>query len=119
MGRRMTESVGSRTLLYSYGWQVLEEEVAGSMDDQYVWSPVYVDALVERDTPTQRLYVQQDANWNTTTITNASGTAFERYGYDPFGAVIYLNASWTTISASAYAWINLFQGGRWNAALGL
>jgi hypothetical protein len=32
----------------------------------YLWSLVYIDALIERDTPTQRLYVQQDANFNIT-----------------------------------------------------
>jgi hypothetical protein len=33
---------------YSSSWQVLEERVGGQTTVQYVWSPVYVDALVLR-----------------------------------------------------------------------
>ncbi len=38
-------------LYHSANWQVLEERLAGSTSarTQYVWSPVYVDALVLRD----------------------------------------------------------------------
>jgi RHS repeat-associated protein len=84
---------------------------------QYFWSPVYVDALVFRDRSThnngtldERLWVQQDANWNVTALVNGSSSVVERYVYDPYGQVTYLNASWSTISASAYAWIYGFQG---------
>src|SRR5439155_1017813 len=73
LNRRITESAGSRTLFYSIGWQVLEEDVSGTMADQYVWSLVYGDAMIERDTPTQRLYVQQDAKWDVTAVVDGSG----------------------------------------------
>jgi RHS repeat-associated protein len=120
LGRRVTENPGTlRDIYFSSAWQVLEEDVSGSMQDQYVWSPVYVDAMIERDTPTQRLYVQQDANWNVTALVNTSGTVVERYVYDPYGAVSYLNASWGTISGSAYSWVYSFQGGRLDTASGL
>lgn len=36
----------------------------------------------------------------------------ERYVYTAYGQVTYLNASWGTIAASAYAWVYLFQGNR-------
>jgi len=82
---------------------------------------VYVDALIERDRSTQnngrmdeRLYAQQDANWNVTTLVNTSGSVVERYVYDPYGKPTFLNASWSTISGSAYAMIYLFQGGRYD-----
>jgi RHS repeat-associated protein len=89
------------------------------MQDQYVWSPVYVDAMIERDTPTQRLYVQQDADWNVTALVNTSGSVVERYVYDPYGSVTYLNATWGTISSSAYSWIYLYQDGRLDNATAL
>src|SRR5206468_6224111 len=47
LGRRVSENPGTaRDLYYSAQWQVLEERVGGSAQDQDVWSPVYVDALV-------------------------------------------------------------------------
>jgi RHS repeat-associated protein len=117
LGRRTTENPGTlRDIYFSSAWQVVEEDVSGSMQDQYVWSPVYVDAIIERDTPSQRVYVQQDANWNVTALLNTSGTVVERYVYDPYGSVTFLNASWGTISGSAYGWIYLLQGGRLDAA---
>jgi RHS repeat-associated protein len=104
---------------FSSNWQVVEEDVSGTMQDQYVWSPVYVNALIERDTPTQRLYVQQDANWNVTSLVNTSGSVVERYVYDPYGLVTFLNANWNTTSGSAYSWIYLYQGGRLESPAGL
>jgi RHS repeat-associated protein len=117
LGRRITENPGTlQDIYFSSAWQVLEEDVAGSMQDQYVWSAVYVDAMTERDTPTQRLYVQQDANWNVTALVNTSGSVVERYVYDPYGAVTYLTATWGSLSGSAYAWHYLFQDGRQDQA---
>ncbi|HXG13434.1 MAG TPA: RHS repeat domain-containing protein, partial [Gemmataceae bacterium] len=51
LSRRVTEDrSGTVTdLYYSAAWQVLEERVGGTAKIQYVWSPVYVDALVLRD----------------------------------------------------------------------
>src|SRR5260370_33099586 len=100
-------------------WQLLEEDVAGSMADQYVWSRVYIAALVERDTPTQRLYVLQDANFNVTALVDTSGTVQERYDYDPFGSVTILAANWTTRGSSNYGWVFFFQGKRFDFATGL
>jgi len=47
---------------------------------QYVRSPAYVNALVLRDRSTlhngtldERVWVQQDANWNVTALVNSSG----------------------------------------------
>ena len=79
---------------YSSDWQVLEEQVAGVSKIQYVWSPVYVDAIVLRDRDLdgnpangleERLYAQQDANYNMTALVSTSGTVLERYVEDPYG----------------------------------
>jgi YD repeat-containing protein len=75
LGRRIVQNPGTATdLYYSDQWQVLEERVGGAAKVHYVWSPVYVDAMVLRDrdatgggTLSERLWVQQDANWNVTT----------------------------------------------------
>jgi RHS repeat-associated protein len=124
LGRKIIENPGTQNdLYYSKDWQVLEERLGGvsTATIQYVWSPVYIDALIERDRSThnngtldERLYVQQDANWNVTALLNTSGSVLERYVYDPYGKPTFLNASWGTLSSSAYAWIYLHQGGRYD-----
>jgi RHS repeat-associated protein len=129
LGRRVQETHSGTVndLYYSSAWQVLEERTGGvsTATLQYVWSSVYVDALVLRDRSTQnngtlneRLWVQQDTNWNLTALVNRSGSVVERYIYDPYGQVTYLNGSWSTISNSAYAWIYGFQGLRADTATG-
>src|SRR5262249_52662815 len=52
LGRRVTETPAgqpTRQLYYSAAWQVVEERENGQVVAQNVWSPVYVDALIERD----------------------------------------------------------------------
>ncbi len=127
--RRVSETASGTTtdLYYSASWQVLEEAVSGTTKSRYVWSPVYVDALILRDRDAdgssgngleERLWVQQDANFNVTALINGSGTVVERYAYDSFGKVTYMNASWTTIGSSAYGSQYLHQGGRLDACSG-
>ena len=67
----------------------------------------------------ERLYVQQDANWNVTAVVSTSGSVLEREVYDPYGAATFLSASWSTLSGSTYAWIYLYQGGRFEIVSGL
>jgi RHS repeat-associated protein len=123
LGRRVTENPGgtlSKSLYYSSAWQVLEEDWSGAVQVQYVWSPVYVDAMIERDRGSERFYVQQDANWNVTAIVNATtGVVQERYVYDPYGQPTILDVNLHTLSASAFAWVYLHQGGRYDTGTGL
>ncbi len=60
-----------------------------------------------------------DANWNVSSIMSTSGTTQERYVMDPFGSPMFLNASWSTIGSSAYAWSHLHQGGRFSGTASL
>jgi RHS repeat-associated protein len=130
LGRRATSTEGgaTTTLVYSAGWQVLEERVGGVATAQYVWSPVYVDALVARDRDAdgnsgngreERLYALQDANHNVTAVVGTDGQVRERYGYDPFGAVTVYTPTYAPLGTSGYAWTVLFQGLRQSPATGL
>jgi RHS repeat-associated protein len=115
-------------LYYSAQWQVIEERPeSGKATLTYVWSPVYVDAMVARDKDAdgsgdgvaeERLYSLHDANFNVTAITQANGTVAERYTYDPFGTATPRDAAWT-VTTPAYSWQYLHQGGRLNAESGL
>ncbi len=82
LNRRVAQTAGGTTtdLYYSAAWQVLTEKVGSATTVRYVWSPVYVDALVLRDRDTnadgtldERLWVQQDANWNVTALVDGTG----------------------------------------------
>ncbi len=126
VNRRVSTTASSTTtdLYYSAEWQVLEERVGGNTTMQYVWSPVYVDAMILRDRSVsgsldERLYVEQDANWNVTAVVSTGGSVLEREMYDPYGTSTCLTASWTTLTSSAYVWICLHQGGRFEVLSGL
>ncbi|MFL5244587.1 MAG: RHS repeat-associated core domain-containing protein [Gemmataceae bacterium] len=128
-GRRIVETAGTNARdLYFDGWNVLEERLNGAStaDMQYVWNPLETNSLVLRDRSTahngtldERLWVQQDANGDVTALINSSGSVVERYAYDPYGLVTYLNASWGSISSSGYAANYLYQGERLDPATGL
>jgi RHS repeat-associated protein len=127
LGRRVTENSGTaKALYYSAGWQVIEERDSGLVRVQSVFSPVYIDGLIERDrdpsgggTLTERLWAQQDANWNVTALTDGTGAVQERYVYDPYGKPTVLTGAWGARASSAYSWVYLHQGGRYDAATGL
>jgi RHS repeat-associated protein len=126
-------------MFYSQDWQALEERVRtpsgaipATADTRFIWSPVYVDAMVARDrnadgnatTGTggleERVYALQDANWNTTAIIAANGvpgvtpgTVINRFAYTPYGEVQTLTDSWAVPPAGstpAVLWSHLFQG---------
>ena len=144
LGRRiqMTEGGPTTDLYYSMQGQVLEERQetpqGQPVSAQYVWSPVYVNALVLRDDQfsngkaAQRLYALQDANCNVTAlvgkVTTPSGTQWqvvERYAYDPYGQMLIMNPDWTLRQApgigcvSNFNWHYLFQGGYYDYVTGL
>jgi RHS repeat-associated protein len=150
LNRRIVEQTGTlaspaaasapvRDIYFSRDWQALEERVRTSTgtipataDTRYLWSPVYVDAMIARDrnadgnTATgtggleQRVYAVQDANWNTTAIITATGvpglvigTIISRFIYSPYGDVQVLTRLWETPAAGstpAAPWSHLFQG---------
>src|SRR5579884_3169033 len=128
LNRRITETHGSTTtdLYYSSNWQVLEERNNGQLQARYVWSPAGEDMLVLRDdsshdngTLDRRVYVQQDMLGNVTALVDTSGNVVERYDYDPFGAVTVLNPDFSVRGTSSYNWTYLFQGKRYDGAVGL
>jgi RHS repeat-associated protein len=93
----------------------------------YVWSAVYVDAMVLRDRDLsgdgsydERLYVQQDANYNPTSLSDNTGVVVERFLFDPYGVATFLDPNWSVdAGGSDYAWQHLHQGGRHDPLTGL
>jgi RHS repeat-associated protein len=159
LARRIVEQVGTlaspaaataaiRDIYYSQDWQALEErvrtspsQVATTADTRFIWSPVYVDAMIARDRNSdgsattgtggleQRVYAIQDANWNTTAIIAATGVpgvaagnVINRFAYTPYGESQTLTAGWGTPPAGstpAVPWAHLFQGLEFTDVTGL
>ena len=90
-GRRITETDGDTgitiDLYFSSSNQVLEEQSSGVTTAQYVWGISYVNQLVEADQysgdSSTRLYVEQDAYYNVTSLTDSSGAVVERVPIRP------------------------------------
>jgi len=128
LNRRVTSDDGTTVtnLYYSVGWQVLQEQVAGNVTQQYVYSATYPDAMILRDRDTdndgivdERLWVIQDNNFNVMALVDDTGVVVERYKYTAFGVATIMDASYNVIGTSAYAWVHLHQGLRLEEASGL
>ena len=141
LGDRMTntvwtDDVGTTTnFFYSTSGQVLEEQAnaTGYYTQRYVWSPTYINSMIDRDTDTSgsgltptgselsQAWSIQDANYNTVALvvmSDDTATVVERYAYLPFGSVTYMNGSYTVIAASNYNWLYLFQSMRQDSTTG-
>jgi RHS repeat-associated protein len=130
--RRIRKAVaGGDTYDYYYNesWQVLEVCKASRTNktyQQYIWGIQYIDAPVVqfRDTADdgtldQALYYTYDGNFNVTALIGTNGTVAERYVYDPYGKVSFLDGSWGARSASAYDNEILYCGYRFDPESGL
>ena len=88
----------------------------GYYTERYVWSPTYINSMVDRDTDTSgsgltatgsefsQAWSIQDANYNTVALvvmSDGSAAVVERYDYLPFGTVTYMNGSYSVKAAPA------------------
>src|SRR5262249_53560434 len=81
LGRQVSMNPSWLSLVYYYynpSWQVIEEQAGGTTQAQFVWNPLGVNSLVERDTGTTRIYAEHDANGDVTSLVDATGNAIER-----------------------------------------
>jgi RHS repeat-associated protein len=122
-GDRLTETAsGTTTGFYYNGPQIIERRQGGTVTSQNVFNIDYVNDMLLRDDNStsgslgksssglgERLFVQHDANFNVTALTNTSGVVQERFVYSPYGTVTVLSPSWTSTTDS-FGWGYLFQG---------
>ena len=121
---RIGKTVGGvlEAFYYNEGSQVLEVRKDGDVvpSEQYVWDLRYIDAPILRATPGEVLYYANDANMNVTALVDAAtGLVVERYHYDPYGEVLFMEADWTPRAASAFDNAVLYTGRRLDAETGL
>jgi len=134
-GRRIYESQDGENRYYDSAGQVIQETGAAA---QYVWGLGYVNDLVLRDDGYfgggslgktssgygERLYVEQDADWDVTSLSDDSGNIVQHIIYnDPFGNnVSGVTGDWSTYEgfySSPYFFAFGFQGGRYDFFTGL
>jgi RHS repeat-associated protein len=138
--RRVTKTTtNTRHYYYDDGWRVVEErlDTATSADRRFVWGIRRQDDLILRDreyAPSgesssssstggaglnrHRLYAVDDLA-NVTALVDRAGSVLERYGYNGFGGVRYLTASFGSQSGSLYDWETLFASYRYDTETGL
>jgi hypothetical protein len=96
LGRIDKLVLGANTYHYFFdaAWQILELRLNSNTapSDQYVWSPAYADAIIQRDRDTdgnpsngmeERMYVFQDASWNVTAIFDVTERLKCRHSWAP------------------------------------
>jgi RHS repeat-associated protein len=119
--RRTTKTVGNTLRHYYYDdqWRVAEErlDTTTTADRRFVWGIRRLDDLILRDAST-RLYAVDD-KINVTAVVDANGTVQERYGYNGFGGVNYMNTNFGSIPVSAFDWETLFDSYRYDTESGL
>ncbi len=111
---------------YGAGWQVVQVRkdtvdrgsnpttdpvLSTTLKEEYLYHPVYIDAIALRVRDTDAdgdidelddpEYYTQDANMNVTALLDASGAVLERYDYDAYGKVTFLDASFQNPSGAS------------------
>jgi RHS repeat-associated protein len=109
---RKTNGAGAIDYYYDRQWRAVEERVAGSVTAHYVWSPLDRWTMIRRKRPTgggtETRYVLKDY-LDPAAVIDTSATVIERFGYDAFGPVYFMDASFAPRAASATGWNLLFH----------
>ncbi len=98
--------------------EVEEQNAAGVTLATFVWSPVYVDELVEfrreaaHPLGAGSFYAHQDVRCDVVAVTNASGVVVEKRRYDDFGREEIRDAGGAVVAASPSGLEYGFQGRR-------
>lgn len=129
-GRRVRKILFTRTppaaieKTMSFFWdgsQEVEEQdtASGATEATFVWSPVFVDELVQYQNSNGSFYTHQDARGNVVSITDGNGAVVERTRFTDFGEPEILSPNGQARSQSAVGNIHFFQGRRLDPETGL
>jgi RHS repeat-associated protein len=88
-------------------------------DTETEWTGLGLACYNAYDGLSQRLWVEQDANYNVTSIADVTGTVVQRFQEDPYGGnVVVLNGNWQ-LTTDNYTWLYIQQGGRYDPVAGV
>ena len=110
---KVTVDLGSADTAYALAiGPDLKITLAGRSGNDFGLARVNIAADLDR-----RLYVQQDASHNVTSISDTFGQPLQRFIYDPQGGFTRANGGGDILGPTEdpYEWDRLFQGKRWDA----
>src|SRR5690606_27437169 len=111
---RKTAAAETRDCYFDLQWRSVEERVGSAVKAQHTWSPLDRWTIIRRKrsvsgTLDETLFCLKDY-LDPAAVVNSSGTVQERYRYDAFGPVRFLNASFGSPSGtSSVGWNLLFH----------
>lgn len=118
LGRRIRREVGGVvTLFYFDGFREIEErDVAGNVTATYVFG-TWIDDILQMKRGGDVYFYHSNSLGSVVALTNAAGEVVERYEYEGFGAVHFLNPGFGEIPATAVGNEVLFTGRRLDSGL--
>jgi hypothetical protein len=121
LGRRIVKDDGTTERhYYCAGNQVVEEQVSGTAERQFVHGLRGPGDLVLRDREDgtdlddERFYALQDAAGNVVALGTTTGGVYDRYIYDAYGYPTRLSNTYTTTLPDSVDWETLYIGLRWD-----
>jgi RHS repeat-associated protein len=105
---RKTNTAGSIDYYYDKQWRAIEERVGSSVSAEYVWSPLDRWTMIRRKRGTEVRFVLKDY-LDPSAIIDSSAKVIERFGYDAFGSVRFMDDSFAPQAGSAADWNFLFH----------
>jgi RHS repeat-associated protein len=106
------------TFYYFDGWNLVEEQdVNSTVLARYVHGAT-VDEILARITLAAAAYYHHDGLGSTAAVSSAAGAVLERYSYDAYGSVAFMDGNGTVVASSITGNRYLFTGREWLAAVG-
>ena len=118
--RPVTRTInGTRTYYIYDGWNLIAEYASsGAQAEQYI-NGGQTDEILVRTGSSGNVHYQYDGLGSTVALTDAIGKVVERYAYDVFGRVTFVDPSGAILTASAFGNRFLFTGREYLAELNL
>lgn len=109
-----TTSAESRHYYYNHEWRAIEERISGAVERQYVWSPLDRWTLIRRQRSVSSvldeiLFALKD-HLDPVAFIDELGNPQERFTYDAFGDVVYMDSGFNVIPSTVNDWNYLFHG---------
>jgi RHS repeat-associated protein len=119
LGRRIAKTTSEGTLNFYYACdRIIEERNA---DDLVVATYIYgntIDDILKMNRNNTGYYYHKDQLGSVVALTGTDGEVVERYQYDPFGAVTFLDAANNVLEQSVVGNRILFTGREYDAETG-
>jgi RHS repeat-associated protein len=118
LGRRVKKianpaGVPTETRYFYDNARIIEEQTAGGATQATYTYGNYIDEVLTMDRGGQTYYYHQNSAWSVEAITNATGTAVERYSYDAYGRPSVFTGSGAPIPPNAWGTPHSTIGNPW------